>query len=71
MSQEESTTPDLVEFSRRSSEAVNSGDLDAMVSVFAPDAVWGLSPVGMGTFAGRAAIRGFAEDWLGAHEELK
>jgi ketosteroid isomerase-like protein len=71
MSQEESTTPDLVELSRGSSQAVNSGDLDAMVSVFAPDAVWDLSPVGMGTFEGRAEIRGFAEDWLGAYEEFE
>jgi ketosteroid isomerase-like protein len=68
---EEFTNPDSVELSRRSSEAVNSGDLDAMVSFLAPDAVWDLSPVGMGTFEGRAAIRGFAEDWLGAYEEFE
>jgi ketosteroid isomerase-like protein len=71
MPQEESTTADLVGLGRRSSEAVNSGDLDAMVSFFAPDAVWDLSPVGMGTFEGRDAIRGFAEDWLGAYEEFE
>jgi ketosteroid isomerase-like protein len=71
MSQEEPTTPDPVELGRRSSKAVNSGDLDAMVSFFAPEAVWDLSPVGMGTFEGRAAIRGFAEDWLGAYEEFE
>src|SRR5271167_3151865 len=68
---QESTTPDLAELARRSSEAVNSGDLDAMVSFFAPDGVWDLSLVGMGTFEGRAAIRGFAEDWLGAYEEFE
>jgi ketosteroid isomerase-like protein len=66
---EESTTPDLVELGRRSIEAGASGDLDAMVSYFAPDGVWDLSPVGLGIFEGRAAIRSFAEDWLGAYEE--
>jgi hypothetical protein len=42
-----------------------------MLSFFTPDAVWDLSPVGMGTFEGRAAIRSFAEDWLGAYEEFE
>jgi ketosteroid isomerase-like protein len=67
---EESTTPDLVELGRRSIEAGNSGNIDAMLGFFAPDAVWDLSPVGMGTFEGHDAIRGFVEDWLGAYEEL-
>ena len=68
---DESTTPDLVELARRSIEVGNSGDSDAMVSYFAPDAIWDLSPVGMGTFKGREAIRSFAEDWLGAYEEFE
>jgi ketosteroid isomerase-like protein len=67
---EESTTPDLVELARRSVEAGNSGDFDAMLSFFAPDGVWDMSPLGMGVFEGRAAIRGFLEDWQGAYEEF-
>lgn len=50
---EESTTADLVELRRRSIEAGSSGDPHAIVSFFAPDAVWDLTPVGLGTFQGR------------------
>ena len=67
---EESTTPDLVELARRSIEAGSSGDFDAMLSFFAPDGLWDMSPLGMGVFEGRAAIRGFLEDWQGAYEEF-
>jgi ketosteroid isomerase-like protein len=67
---EESTTPDLVELMRASVEAGNSGDFDAMLSFFAPDGVWDMSPLGMGRFEGRAAIRAFLEDWQGAYEEF-
>ena len=66
---EESTTPDLVELSRRLIEAGNRADFDAMLSFFAPDAVW--KTVGFGTtFEGVAAIRGFWQDWFGSYEEL-
>jgi ketosteroid isomerase-like protein len=67
---EESTTPDMVELSRRSVEAANRGDFDAMLSFFAPHAVWDMSPQSLGIFEGRAAIRGFLEDWWRAYEEL-
>ncbi len=40
-----------------------------MLTLYAPDAVWDMSPFGMGTFEGHEAIRGFMEDWLGAYEE--
>jgi hypothetical protein len=65
---EESTTPDLVELTRDTFEAVNRGDLDAVMGVYAPDAV--LELTGMGTrVEGVAAIRGFYEDWQGNFEE--
>src|SRR5450759_4382210 len=63
---EESTTPDLVELARRSIEAGSSGDFDAMLSFFAPDGVWDMSPLGMGRFEGRTPIRAFLADWHGA-----
>ena len=66
---QESTTPDLVELGRRFFEAANRRDFDAMLSFFAPDAVW----EGMGlrsTFEGVAAIRGFWQDWWAGYEEL-
>ncbi len=67
---EESTTADLVELTRRQFEAGSRRDLDAVLSFYAPDAVW--EAVSLGTsFEGVAAIRGFLEDWLGAYEEFE
>src|SRR5436305_499521 len=66
----ESTTPDLVQLMRKAYEPVNrrDRDLDAMMSFYAPDALWESPPLGT-RFEGRAAIRGFAEDWMSAYEE--
>ncbi|TMM20221.1 MAG: nuclear transport factor 2 family protein [Actinobacteria bacterium] len=67
---EESATPDLVELMRDTFEAVNRGDLDAVMKFFAPDAVW--EAVSLGTsFEGVPAIRGFFEDWLGPYEDYE
>ena len=67
----ESTTPDLVELVRGSFEAADRRDFDALMIFYAPDAVWDMSPFGMGTFEGLAAIRGFFEDWMRAYEEYE
>ena len=66
---DESTTQDLVELTRHAFEAANRRDIDAVMSFFATDAVtagqvWNL-------FEGRAAIRGFFEDWFGSFAELR
>ena len=66
---EESTTPDLVELARRSVESAGKRDLDAIMAFFTPDAVWDASPMGIGTFEGQAAVRGFVEDWLSSYED--
>ena len=68
----ESTTPDLVQLMRKAYEAVNRRDLDldAMMSFYAPDALWESPPLGT-RFEGRAAIRGFAEDWMRAYDEFQ
>ena len=66
---EESTTPDLVELARRTVETASKGDLDAMMAFYTSDAVWDMSPLGMGMFEGQAAVRGFMEDWLASYEE--
>ena len=66
---DESTTPDLVELGHRFLEASNRRDFEAMLSFFAPDAVW----EGMAlrtTLEGVAAIRGFWQDWLVSYEEF-
>ena len=67
---EESTTPDLVELTRRSLEAIDRRDFDAIMRFFASDAVW--EAVSLGTsFTGVTAIRDFGEDWVGAYEEFE
>jgi ketosteroid isomerase-like protein len=68
---EESTTPDLEELVRRLSAATSRRDLDSMMPFFAPDAVFDVSSMGFGTFAGRAAIRQALEDWWAAYEEYE
>ena len=67
---EESATTNPVELTRRSVEAINRRDLDAVMSYFTADAVWDASEIGIGTFVGVAAIRSFQNDWLATFEEL-
>ena len=67
---EEATTPDLIELTRLAFEAANRRDLDAVISFYAPDAVFE-GRLGGDTFEGRVAIRSFLEDWFGAYEELE
>jgi ketosteroid isomerase-like protein len=69
---EESTTPDLEEAGRRGREALNRGDLDAAVAMYARDAVWDVSSLGLeGVFEGREAIRGALEDLIAPYEDLE
>ena len=68
---EESATPDLLELGRRSNEAASRRDFDEQLSVFGADAVWDLSPVGLGVYEGIAAIRGLNEDWIEAYAEYE
>jgi ketosteroid isomerase-like protein len=65
---QESTTPDLVELVRSQVDAAGSGDIDAMTSFLAPDAVWDSSPMGIEVTEGRAAIHSHLEDWWGAYD---
>jgi ketosteroid isomerase-like protein len=67
---EESTTPGLVELTRLAFEAVNQRDTDAVMSFFSPDAVFDGRVAG-DLFEGRAAIRGFLEEWFGFFAELR
>jgi ketosteroid isomerase-like protein len=66
---DESTTPDLVELTRQAFDAASSGDFDALMQFYTPDAVWDLSDLGLGIYDGVAAIRGFHEDWFGAYDD--
>jgi ketosteroid isomerase-like protein len=68
---DESTTPDSFKPLRRTVEAYRRGDLDAHMSSYAPDAVLDMSARGLGIFVGRAAIRGFWEDYYRSFDDLK
>jgi ketosteroid isomerase-like protein len=68
---QESTTHDVVALARRSVESANSRDYDAMMRFWAPNGVWDLSPMGLGTYGGEAAIRAFFEDWIVAYDDFQ
>jgi ketosteroid isomerase-like protein len=68
---DESTTPDLVELARRQLEAANRHDLDAFMSVFAPDAVYDASRDGIGVYEGPPAIRELIGGWWGTFDDLR
>jgi len=55
----------------RAFEALNRRDPDALVSLYAPDAVWGVTEPGVGRFEGALAIRTFAKDWIGSYEDYR
>ena len=66
---EEPTTPDPVELVCEQFEAFNRRDLDRIMRNVAEDGVLDGRAAG-GLYEGRAAIRGFIEDWWSAFEEL-
>ena len=71
MSEEESTTLDLVRLARQGYEAMSRGDVDAVMSLFAADAVYDASAAGLGIFEGAEAVRGFVEDWRRSWEDYR
>jgi ketosteroid isomerase-like protein len=66
---EEYTTPDPAELGQRLTDAINAREIDAVISLYAPDAVF--DQFTFGVFEGRAAIRSFIEDWFGAYDEIE
>jgi ketosteroid isomerase-like protein len=64
---DESAIPDPAELTRVVFEAVNRRDIDAVMSFFAPDAFL----AGFEVVEGRAAIRGFLDEWFGSFTELR
>ena len=65
---EEPATPDLMALTRQLFDAANSGDVDALMQFYAPDAVWETTLVSLD---GSAAIRQRLEEWFGAFDELE
>jgi ketosteroid isomerase-like protein len=68
---EEFTTLDEVRLTRQGYEAMRRGDVDAVMSSFAADAVYHAAAQGIGTFEGTEAIRGLIEDWHRSWEEYR
>ena len=64
-------TPDQERLARRIDEAFNRGDFDAVLALYAPDAVWDASSVGWSFFEGHEEMRGLFEDWLGAYQDFR
>ena len=71
MISEESTTTDLVRLARQAYEAIDRGDPDGLMSLFAADAVYDMSTAGFEIFQGAEAIRGFIEDWHRSWEDYR
>jgi hypothetical protein len=68
---EESTTPDLVERTRRGFDAGSRRDVEAVMSDYGAESVWDMSPLGLGVYGGQVAIRRFLEDWWGSYREYR
>src|SRR5271166_2542109 len=62
---------DLLHKVRRVTEAFARGDIDAAATFYSDGAVFDMSPVGIGIFEGREAIRGLLEDWGEAYEHYE
>jgi ketosteroid isomerase-like protein len=62
---------DAIELLHGTAEAANRRDVDGLIAFCAPDALLdGTRTVGE-RWQGRAAIRGFFEEWMGAYEEME
>jgi hypothetical protein len=68
---EQSMTPDPVDLARQAFAAVNRSDLDALMSLYAPEAVFDMTRTVGFAPQGRAAIRGFIEEWMSSYDEVE
>ena len=67
---DESTTPDLAERVRGFWASATDRDWDAILAFYQADAVWDMTPMGLGTYADAVTMRGLWDDWVSAYEEL-
>src|SRR5207302_7259154 len=67
----ESPIPNLAELTRRAYEYASARNWDGLLSLYGPDSVWDVSPMGLGTYEGPAAPRRFFEEWTGSYEEYE
>jgi ketosteroid isomerase-like protein len=68
MDGERDASPDAL-ITLRVFECVKRRDWDSVLSLAASDAVWDMTPVGLGTFEGHQQARQMWEEWSGAYEE--
>jgi ketosteroid isomerase-like protein len=66
---EEAASPDLVEVVTGLFEAADRGDWDAVISRYAPDAIWETDDGFLDT-VGASGVRGFFEEWFGMYEDF-
>ena len=65
-----SASRELVDLIWRWVDAWNRGDVDGVMAVFAPDAVWDAVGVGYEHLRGHTPIRAFIEAWLSPYDEF-
>src|ERR1700730_4394860 len=68
MAGEGDASPDTL-LTLRAFEHVKRRDWDSVLSLTASDAVWDMTPVGLGTYQGHKRARQLWEEWSGAYEE--
>jgi ketosteroid isomerase-like protein len=65
---EKSTTPGPGDLVRGFLESTDRGEVGESLRFYAADAVFDMSPVGLGVYEGPEAIRRFYEDWMRAYD---
>jgi ketosteroid isomerase-like protein len=68
MDGERDASPDAL-ITLRVFEHVKRRDWDSVLRLAARDAVWDMTPVGLGTFQGHQQARQMWKEWSGAYEE--
>ena len=70
---EKPVASDPVALTWRRWDEASRGEFDLVIggAEYAPDAVLDTAGYGMGTFAGRDAIRGFLSEWINSFDDLK
>ena len=68
MAGERNRSPDAL-ITLRVFEYVKRRDWESVLSLAASDALWDMTPVGLGTFQGHQQVRQMWEEWSGAYEE--
>jgi ketosteroid isomerase-like protein len=68
---EVSANPRLIELIDRWVDAWNRRDVDALMTLLAPDGAWDAVAVGYEQLRGHPAIRASIEEWLRPYEEFK